>query len=77
MACTPRKAGTPGCYNAVSSPAPVTTPPHMMHTNKNGDIIAWGSRGPHGLKFKQRYEDGHFTNKMVAQIKVEFGDPFA
>eukprot|EP00957_Ditylum_brightwellii_P064483 4893658-Ditylum_brightwellii.AAC.1 len=23
------------------------------------------------------YEDGHFTNKTAAQIKVEFGDTFA
>eukprot|EP00957_Ditylum_brightwellii_P014102 1063679-Ditylum_brightwellii.AAC.1 len=48
-----------------------------MHTNNNGEIIAWSSCGPHSLKFKQMYEDGHFTNKTPAQIKVEFGDPIA
>eukprot|EP00957_Ditylum_brightwellii_P110048 8394272-Ditylum_brightwellii.AAC.1 len=75
MARTPKTAGTPGCYNAVSSPTPVTTPPHMIHTNKNSEIIAWRSGGPHGLKFKHMYEDGHFTNKTADQIKRETWAP--
>eukprot|EP00957_Ditylum_brightwellii_P101666 7748366-Ditylum_brightwellii.AAC.1 len=77
MAHTPRKAGTLGCFNTVMSPVPVMTPSQMIHTNKNGEILTWSSCSPHGLKFKQIYEDGCFKKKRAAQINAQLGDPFA
>eukprot|EP00957_Ditylum_brightwellii_P208034 15355588-Ditylum_brightwellii.AAC.1 len=73
MVRTLRKAGTPGHFNTVSYPALVMTPPQMMHTNKNGKILTWSSRSPHGLKFQKMYEDGCFKKKMAAQIKAPVG----
>ena len=76
MARTPRKARNPGGYNGISSPPPVNTPPQMQN-NESGEITAWSSRSPHGLKFKKMYEDGYFVNKTATQIRAEFGDPFS